>query len=212
MTRRPKDDDKLRMRKRPVQDRAQNRIDAIIDAAESLLLEKGLLDLRVREIARRASTNIASVYQYFPGQEAITRHIVEKYNALMKVALEPAVLAADTEDPAGTLERLQNAAYVFYKEHPVTREIWPGIQAEQDLRRLDREDSEQTAELVGLLLKTLCPDLPKRELSAMSRYVVYSSPPVFRLAVDLPPAQARRVLAMQRDAIVGMVEKSRARS
>ena len=212
MPRDKKTECKFRMRKRPVQNRGRDRINDIIEAAEALLLEKGLLGLRVREIARRANTNIATVYQYFPGQDAITRHIVEKYNAEMKVALAPAIQAAATDDPEGSLLRLQNAAFEFYRARPVTREIWPGIQAEQDLRKLDRHDSEETSQLVGLLLDTLCPGLPAPELTALARYVVYASAPVFRLAVDLPPAESERVLAAQFDAILALVKKNRART
>jgi AcrR family transcriptional regulator len=90
MTPRPK----LKPRKRPTQERARHTVDAILQAAAYILVERGFEAANTNRIAERAGVNIATLYQYFPGKEAILaelmrRHVVETRAAALEVLRAP---------------------------------------------------------------------------------------------------------------------------
>lgn len=59
------------MRKRPVQARSKATINAIISAAAQVLLDVGYDKSSTNKIADLAGVSIGSLYEYFPGKEAI---------------------------------------------------------------------------------------------------------------------------------------------
>ncbi|MDE0366729.1 MAG: TetR/AcrR family transcriptional regulator [Gammaproteobacteria bacterium] len=59
------------LRKRPRQARAIATVDAILDAAARILTEDGYAAASTNRIAERAGVSIGSLYEYFPGKEAI---------------------------------------------------------------------------------------------------------------------------------------------
>ncbi len=69
------------MRRRPRQGRSQQRVAAILDAAEQLYAEAGYEAVSTNEIAMRADTSIGSLYQFFPNKEAILHGVAERYRA-----------------------------------------------------------------------------------------------------------------------------------
>jgi AcrR family transcriptional regulator len=76
------------MRKAPQQQRSQRRIDAILDAAEEVLLESGFGALTTNAVAARADVPIGSLYQFFPNKEAVVASLADRYLRCMRVALE----------------------------------------------------------------------------------------------------------------------------
>ncbi|MEM9375153.1 MAG: TetR/AcrR family transcriptional regulator, partial [Pseudomonadota bacterium] len=59
------------MRKTPIQDRSKATIDAILSAATRILLTIGYDKASTNKIAELAGVGIGSLYEYFPGKEAI---------------------------------------------------------------------------------------------------------------------------------------------
>src|SRR5215472_4075761 len=69
-------------RRRPKQRRAQQTVDAVLDAVVRLLKRQGVGAVTTNRIAEVAGVSIGSVYQYFPDKAAIfaalhQRHIEE---------------------------------------------------------------------------------------------------------------------------------------
>jgi AcrR family transcriptional regulator len=58
-------------RRHPIQKRAQETINAILDAVIRLLKRSGAAAITTNNIAETAGVSIGSVYQYFPNKEAI---------------------------------------------------------------------------------------------------------------------------------------------
>lgn len=67
----PKDNSLYSMRKQPSQSRSKATIDAILTAAAQVLIEGGYSDASTNRIADHAGVGIGSLYEYFPGKEAI---------------------------------------------------------------------------------------------------------------------------------------------
>lgn len=68
----------LAMKKEPTQSRAKATVEAVVVAAAQLLAERGYAALTTNHIADRAGVSIGSIYQYFPGKEAIIARLLEK--------------------------------------------------------------------------------------------------------------------------------------
>ncbi|MFI6444607.1 TetR/AcrR family transcriptional regulator [Kitasatospora sp. NPDC050543] len=58
-------------RRRPVQQRSQERFERILDACAELLDEVGTAALTTKEVARRARVPIGTLYQFFSGKESL---------------------------------------------------------------------------------------------------------------------------------------------
>jgi AcrR family transcriptional regulator len=65
-------------RKRPTQARAMPTFDALVEACSRLLPELGYEKLTTQAIAERAGVGIGSLYEYFPGKDAIIAVVVER--------------------------------------------------------------------------------------------------------------------------------------
>lgn len=75
-------------RKEPQQSRAQETVQAIIDAATYILSKDGWQGFTTNRIAERAGVNIASLYQYFKNKEAIASEIQERHGSNTRARLE----------------------------------------------------------------------------------------------------------------------------
>jgi AcrR family transcriptional regulator len=65
--------------RKPHQKRGLDRVNAILDAAASLIAEQGLEGLKIGSIARRAHTSIGSMYHFFPDIHAIIAGLGERH-------------------------------------------------------------------------------------------------------------------------------------
>jgi len=91
---------RLSLRKAPRQERSRATVEALLEATTDILIREGYTKLTTNRIAERAGVNIASLYQYFPGKEAIVAELRRRHGADQRAALRQ-VLAEHT---AGELE------------------------------------------------------------------------------------------------------------
>jgi AcrR family transcriptional regulator len=76
-----------RPRKAARQDRSQATVDAILEAAARLFAEGGLEQVNTNRIAELAGVSIGSLYQYFPGKEAILGELIDRHSERTIAAL-----------------------------------------------------------------------------------------------------------------------------
>jgi AcrR family transcriptional regulator len=93
---------RLSPKKTPRQDRSRVTVDAILEATTDILVRDGYAALTTNRIADRAGVNIASLYQYFPGKEAIVAELRRRHGSEQRDAVRR-VLA---EQSAGNLEAM----------------------------------------------------------------------------------------------------------
>src|SRR5262249_32980811 len=79
---------RLLPRKRAKQDRARTTVEAILTAAAHILVREGFAAASTNRIAERAGVSIGSLYQYFPGKEAIVAALLERHVRQMLDAAE----------------------------------------------------------------------------------------------------------------------------
>jgi AcrR family transcriptional regulator len=91
--------DRTKRRATPHQERARASVDAILTAAALVLRDEGFARATTNRIATRAGVNVALVYRYFAGKEAIVGALIER----AAEATYEAVRAALTDDPKAPL-------------------------------------------------------------------------------------------------------------
>ena len=69
----------------PKQPRSERTQERLLRAAEKLILEKGLADASVPEIARRAGSSVGGFYARFPDKDALLRALEERFFGEMLV-------------------------------------------------------------------------------------------------------------------------------
>lgn len=126
-------------KKRPSQRRSQATFDALVEACTGLLPELGYAGTSTNHIAERAGVNIASLYEYFPGKDAIVAQVAERLvdRVLRRLAEGlPRVTQASEADAVrrwielihATVAREKQLVSVFLHEIPYTNQLAP-IQA-----------------------------------------------------------------------------------
>lgn len=68
----------LRPRKTPSQSRSGETVAAIVEAAAQVLERDGLERFNTNAVAARAGVSIGSLYQYFPGKDALTVALIQR--------------------------------------------------------------------------------------------------------------------------------------
>jgi AcrR family transcriptional regulator len=73
-------------RKYASQDRSRATVDALIEATARILVREGFDKASTNRIAAKAGVSVGSLYQYFPGKEALVAAVMERHNReLMQV-------------------------------------------------------------------------------------------------------------------------------
>ena len=77
MSDRPNGQPSVTVRHEPVQARAAQRVEALLDAAAAVVVEHGIEHLTTALVADRAGASIGTVYRYFPTKEDLLRAVGE---------------------------------------------------------------------------------------------------------------------------------------
>jgi len=83
-------------KKRPAQRRSRATFDALVDACTWLLPRRGFARTTTNHVAERAGVSIASLYEYFPGKDALVAAVAERLveRVLARLAEEAARVAS----------------------------------------------------------------------------------------------------------------------
>ena len=73
----------LNPRKSPAQSRAVATVAAVLEAAARILEERGFAGYTTNAVAERAGVSIGSLYQYFPGKDALIVALIERETATL---------------------------------------------------------------------------------------------------------------------------------
>ena len=128
----------------PRQQRARERVESLLDAAEQLIAEQGHAQLKLSAVAQRAQVPIGSFYQYFGGQGALLRALAERHMAGFAQRLD-ALLADAPASLEQTLAAVLQAYLDFYQEAETYQWVRAAAQGDPGLRELDLADSRANA-------------------------------------------------------------------
>jgi AcrR family transcriptional regulator len=182
-------------RKRPSQRRSRETFDALVEACTGLLPERGYAGTSTNHIAERAGVNIASLYEYFPGKDAIVAQVAER---LVERVLErlakgaPRVLEAGEEHAVrrwielihATVARERELVAVFLYQVPYTNQL-------DSIQRIGPRLLE-----LSQALRREAGGLVRRELSDASLHLLIHlvTSTILQVVLDPPRDVTRRAL------------------
>jgi AcrR family transcriptional regulator len=130
---------RLSPRKSPRQERSRATVDAILEATADILVRHGYAKLTTNRIADRAGVNIASLYQYFPGKEAIVAELRRRHGDEQRTAIRALLIEQRGGDLESTIRALVSLGVAAHAAAPglhrvLTEELPPLDYAEVSSR------------------------------------------------------------------------------
>jgi len=136
-----------RQRVSPVQERSRQKLNAILDATASLLVQQGVEATTMLAIAEAADLSPATVYHYFENRLAIFAALAERTMAMVDTNLSERLSAFALSNEQSTHELLQTL-YQLYHQTPGYVSLLTALRAEPSLQELVRESNQRIADVI----------------------------------------------------------------
>ena len=192
----------------PRQARSRERVERILQATRTLLERDGLQRLTTNHIAREAGVDIASVYQYFSGKEAILYTLAEAWVQQVQAVyaqqqariLAGQPLVVSLRDILADLNALPDNDW-NWRHLSVPMTVLPR------LRELEAEHEGVTTAFWTALLRWYGAQGDDVRLQALARMAYVQIDSALTLAARLPAAQAACVRHWQRRQSVALLRE-----
>lgn len=145
----PHDQQRPRPRKPPRQARSADTVNVIVEAAARILEEAGLGGFTTNAVAARAGVSIGSLYQYFPGKDALIGALIARETSLLIADAETALAGPMGEDALSVVIR---AAVRHQLRRPTLARL---LDIEEARLPLDEDTLGVTCRLQAILLDVL---------------------------------------------------------
>ncbi len=164
----------LSPRVRPVQARAKQTVDLILDNAAVLLDEVGIDAFNTNLLAERAGVAVRSVYRYYPNKLAVIVGVAERQASEWQTLLARLMLPlAEADQSACDAWDAVLDAYLAYLEAKQGRSaMHRAMQALPQLSEVNRRDNDVLADTIHTALKTRGLRLPAARLRLISRVLL----------------------------------------
>ncbi len=143
----------------PRQKRGQERVNKILEAAETLFAEVGYEAATTNEIAARAATSIGSLYQFFDHKEAILAVLTQRYSDEMEHGMDKVLTAVGDQSLTVIFMHLLDALRDFYHKRPGFQPLFYGSYGSEDVMQASNALYEKLITRVQAILSARLPDL-----------------------------------------------------
>mgnify|MGYP003592712879 CR=1 FL=1 len=140
-----------RLRRSPVQGRAQATVEAIVKAAAQILARHGPEAATTNAIAARAGVSIGSLYQYFSDRDALITELVRRHVAQMREVLAAALQGLEDRPVPAAIEQIVAAIIASHRVAPRLHQALHQSLAVSRLATIDRFEAD-LEEMVALAL------------------------------------------------------------
>jgi AcrR family transcriptional regulator len=161
MVRKRRTPNALLPRKLPSQERSRFTVEAILEAAADILVRDGYARLTTNRIAERAGVNVASLYQYFPGKDAIVAELRRRHGTAQRAAVRETLAAPRRKGLEPTLRTLISRGVAAHAVAPALHRAFAEHMPPQRYRQIEEMDAAVFAEMRRFLERTAegVPDL-----------------------------------------------------
>jgi AcrR family transcriptional regulator len=105
-------------RRKPQQQRGEQRMAAMLDAAAAVFAESGFEAATMTAIAERSGSSIGALYQYFPNKLTLARALREQYGEEMAQRWSGVIAEAANLSIAALADRVFDLMIGFFDERP----------------------------------------------------------------------------------------------
>ncbi|MDR6664257.1 TetR/AcrR family transcriptional regulator [Rhizobium sp. 1399] len=187
--------DRIALRRKPKQERSIQRLDLILNAAATIIAEKGVSAMRMTELAVAAKVPIGSVYQYFPEKAAIVKALFDRHaQAIQQKTAEMFADVRSLDEALDLISAMIDWYYAEYRNDAAYLGVWMGTETDQDLLRLNIEHSGQVAEIFQEAVRRLAPEFCDEQMKARTYLFSHLIGAAIRLAVLSEDGFGERIL------------------
>jgi len=133
-------------RKSASQARSRATVDALIEATARILVRDGFDKASTNRIAEAAGVSVGSLYQYFPGKEALVAAVIDRHNRDLMKVVRGALAEIATAPVEQAVRKLVAAAIEAHRVDPrlhrVLAEQTPHVGVSENVGALSRETFE----------------------------------------------------------------------
>ena len=176
-----------------MQQRSQERFDALVDAAGHLVSEKGVDDVSMTDIAAQAGVALTAAYRYFPNKQSVIREL-----ALRSFEADYAVLQAFSDRGDKPLRDWIEEVVRTYGNAEVDNagrlQLRAAVHANVELAQLNFEDSRTKAGQVAAALIDAGVAVPRPELEQRALLLIKLFDGAISLARAVEPDQAESTI------------------
>ncbi|WP_296580685.1 TetR/AcrR family transcriptional regulator [Xanthobacter sp.] len=150
-------------------------MDAILEAAARILETEGIAALNTNAVAERAGASIGSLYQYFPGKEALLAALIRRERRELINAIYREQARAPGRDLRSVLDGFIRAALRHQFERPA---LARSLEYAEAILPIDAETETLKREIVTAVADALRvhgvadPDTAARDLAALTRGMI----------------------------------------
>lgn len=113
-------------RRRPQQARSQAKVDALLDAADSIVTDGGIDALTTTLVAARAGVAVGSLYRYFDGVPALVDGLSARHTAVFGRELELALVGRRFRRKRDAANAALDVLIDYARAQPGFRALWQG--------------------------------------------------------------------------------------
>ncbi|WP_437580467.1 TetR/AcrR family transcriptional regulator [Sorangium sp. So ce887] len=137
--------DAITPRKQPTQDRSRATVEAILQATAYILVRDGYARLTTNRVAQRAGVNVASLYQFFPGKEALVAELHRRHIEQGRAAARAVLAAHQGQSPDRVLRTMVAASIAAHAVEPELHRVF--------LEQMPRIKAPRSAASEGFMLE-----------------------------------------------------------
>ena len=131
--------------KEPKQARGKLKVDKILSAARTLIVEKNSLEITTAAVAEFAEVPIGSVYQFFPSLTSLMAKLFHDEMLAVDDLFRRRMVEAPGKMDLSHIERLLEDTYQIVLNRPVLYIIWVSASANPVIREADIANSKRNA-------------------------------------------------------------------
>ncbi len=188
------------LRKRPLQRRSIEMVEAILQAAAEVFARLGYARTTTNKIAQRAGVSVGSLYQYFPNKDSLLVSLMQQHHVDVHRVVDRALtrLADPTQDLEDCLRQLLADLVEVHQANPeLTRALAPAVLRESpaiETIQKNEPDAGSAHRIIAVLAAR--PDVRDGDHLAMAAVLGQTTSQLTRWLVhDAPPQVAPDALA-----------------
>jgi AcrR family transcriptional regulator len=134
-------------RRIPIQERGEQRVARLLEAAAAIFAEVGYDAATMRDIAARAGASIGSLYQFFPNKDVVARAIKTQYCQELKELWSNLVAVSVRTPTIRLIDQFLNVTIKAIEQHPAIIRLMDAPRSANPAANIKESLREQLVEL-----------------------------------------------------------------